>query len=219
LQGFTPGVYTLDIIVDMSSSTIIGTYETILVVLEPNQQPLPPTTVINQIIIPPTKSPQCPTNSTLVNGTCVRPSPPPGPGPGTNDTEPIICTMGISYGQGPCDEYYIPPSEDGQCPEGNRFVDERTGCVPENEFGPPPTVPCVPGGDCPPCPEGEEGSHCMDQDEQQDTDDGLPEYVPPTNEEEEEQREENPGGDEFFNGESESEQEEQEDSEPQFGEQ
>jgi hypothetical protein len=42
--------------------------------------------------------------------------------------------MEISYGQGPCDEHYIPPDENGQCPEGHQFVDEETGCVPD-EFG------------------------------------------------------------------------------------
>jgi hypothetical protein len=55
-----------------------------------------------------------------------------------NDQPPTICTMEISYGQDPCDEYYIPPDENGQYPEGHLFIDERTGCVPENEFGPPP---------------------------------------------------------------------------------
>ena len=35
--------------------------------------------------------------------------------------------MDISYGQGPCDEHYIPPDENGQCPEGHQFVDEETG--------------------------------------------------------------------------------------------
>jgi hypothetical protein len=44
LQGLLPGVYTLDVNVAMSSSGILGTYETILVVLAPDQQPLPPTT-------------------------------------------------------------------------------------------------------------------------------------------------------------------------------
>ena len=50
LQGLLPGVYTLNVNVAMSSSGILGTYETILVILEPDQQPLPPTTIINQII-------------------------------------------------------------------------------------------------------------------------------------------------------------------------
>jgi hypothetical protein len=68
-----------------------------------------------------------------------------------NQSEPIICTMEISYGQGPCDELYIPPGEDGQCPEGHRSIDERTGCVPENEFGPPPSPSLSPP--TPPCDE------------------------------------------------------------------
>ena len=46
---------------------------------------------------------------------------------GDNQTDQIICPDVISYGQGPCDEYYIPPGEDGQCPEGHRFIDEGTG--------------------------------------------------------------------------------------------
>ena len=83
LQGLIPGMYTLDVTTDMSSSGILGTYETYLVVLEPGQQPLPPTTVISQITIEYTEV--CPGNSTLVNGTCVNPPPP---------TPPIICPTG-----------------------------------------------------------------------------------------------------------------------------
>ena len=80
IQGLLPGVYTLDVNVAMSSSGIFGMYETILVILEPDQQPLPPTTVINQIIIRPPPPPGgCPKNYTSVNGTCVGPSPPPPP--------------------------------------------------------------------------------------------------------------------------------------------
>lgn len=52
--------------------------------------------------------------------------------------------MEISYGQGPCDEFYIPRNENGQCPEGHRFIDEQTGCVPENQFGLPPPPPLSP---------------------------------------------------------------------------
>jgi hypothetical protein len=49
LQGLTPGVYLLDVIVDISSSGIMGAYETVLVILQPDQQPLPPAQYINQI--------------------------------------------------------------------------------------------------------------------------------------------------------------------------
>jgi hypothetical protein len=51
LQSLVPGVYLLDVIVDMSSSGILGVYETVLVILQPNQPPLPPTTVINEVSI------------------------------------------------------------------------------------------------------------------------------------------------------------------------
>ena len=84
LQGLIPGKHTLDVTADMSSSGILGTYETYLVVLEPGQQPLPPTKVIGQITIDNTEV--CPGNSTLVNRTCVNAPPP---------TPPIICPIGI----------------------------------------------------------------------------------------------------------------------------
>jgi hypothetical protein len=47
LQNLVPGVYLLDVIVDMSSSGISGVYETVLVILQPDQTSLPPSTVIN----------------------------------------------------------------------------------------------------------------------------------------------------------------------------
>ena len=150
LQGLLPGVYTLGVNVAMSTSGILGTYETILVILEPNQQPLPPTTIINQITI---RQPDrgCPGNMTLINGTCQSPPPrnPPQPGPGRNDTEPIICPTYIYYGKDPCAFDYIPPNENSECPEGYEFVDEDTGCIPEG-FLNPPTAPIA-------CPEGQTG--------------------------------------------------------------
>jgi hypothetical protein len=82
LQGLLPGVYTLNVNVALSTSGILGTYETILVILEPDQQPLPPTTIINRIIIPPPNG--CPGNMTRINGTCQ--SPRPGPVPCPNST-------------------------------------------------------------------------------------------------------------------------------------
>jgi hypothetical protein len=73
-------------------------------------------------------------------------------------TERIICTMEISYGQGPCDEFYIPRNENGQCPEGHRFIDEQTGCVPD-QIGLPPAPPpaCDPEVEICVCPEGQTG--------------------------------------------------------------
>jgi uncharacterized membrane protein YgcG len=119
----------------------LGVYETVLVILQTDQAPLPPSTVINQVgilietefIFEDGSRPD--DNQTDLNGdnqTDLN---------GDNQTDQILCPDVISYGQGPCDEYYIPPGEDGQCPEGHRFIDERTGCVPENEFGPPPSPP------------------------------------------------------------------------------
>ena len=164
LQNLVPGVYLLDVIVDMSSSGILGIYETVLVILQPDQTPLPPTTVINQVRIlietefifedgsrpDDNQTDLNGDNQTDLNGdnqtdlngdnqTDLN---------GDNQTDQILCPDVISYGQGPCDEYYIPPGEDGQCPEGHRFIDERTGCVPESEFGPPPSPPSPPT----PCP-------------------------------------------------------------------
>jgi hypothetical protein len=98
LQNLVPGVYMLDVIVDMSSSGILGTYETVLVILQPDQTPLPPTTVINQVrILIETEfifedGPQPDDNQTDLiddNQTDLIDD---------NQTDPIICTMEISYG-------------------------------------------------------------------------------------------------------------------------
>ena len=51
LQNLVPGVYLLDVIVDMSSSGILGVYETVLVILKPDRTPLAPASVINQLSI------------------------------------------------------------------------------------------------------------------------------------------------------------------------
>jgi hypothetical protein len=168
-QGLMPGVYTLDVIVDMSSSGILGTYETILVVLAPNQKPVPPTTVINRVSIESREG--CPTNSTLVNGTCQLPPQDGGPGTG-NDTEPIICPMYIYYGKDPCAFDYIPPDENGECPEDHEFVNEDTGCVPESFLNPPaaivtsptpePSPPTSPTPEPPPVDQ-EEGENGVEQ--------------------------------------------------------
>ncbi|HKI08087.1 MAG TPA: hypothetical protein VKA09_06800 [Nitrososphaeraceae archaeon] len=49
LQGLTPGVYKLNIIVDMSSSGLMGAYETVLVILTPDQQPVSPAQYVTMI--------------------------------------------------------------------------------------------------------------------------------------------------------------------------
>jgi hypothetical protein len=83
LQGLLPGVYTLDVNVAMSSSGFLGTYETILAILEPNQQPLSPATIISQITIEETEV--CAPNLVLVNGNCIEPPPSPTPKPTPTD--------------------------------------------------------------------------------------------------------------------------------------
>jgi uncharacterized membrane protein YgcG len=130
LQGLLPGVYTLNVNVAMSSSGILGTYETILVILEPDQQPLPPTTIINQITIP------CPGNSTLVDGKCTKPTPNPCP-PGTTGVPPNC-------------EPICPAGEDCPCPEGTTGTPPN--CIPieecpEGTTGTPPN--CIPIEECP----------------------------------------------------------------------
>jgi hypothetical protein len=55
----------------------------------------------------------------------------------------------ISYGQGPCDEFYIPPNKSGECHEGHRFVNDMTGCVPESYVLPPPLTLQPPVEDLP----------------------------------------------------------------------
>jgi hypothetical protein len=151
LQGLLPGVYTLNVNVAMSSSGILGTYETILVILEPDQQPLPPTTIINQITIRPPPPPGgCPGNLTLIEGQCRAPPPPPPPPPcdpndpapgeecicpeGTTGTppncQPILCDV-----EDPPPECEEPPTE---CPDGT-IVSPGEECPepPENGEEPP----------------------------------------------------------------------------------
>jgi hypothetical protein len=173
LQGLIPGIYTLDVIVDVSSSGILVTFETFLVVLAPNQQPLPPTTVINQITIQPPPSNGCPGNLTLIDGECRQPSPPPPPPPppcdpneqvsgqkcicpeGTTgtppDCEPINCDV-----EDPPPECEEPPTE---CPDGS-------------------IVP--PGEDCPEPPEdGDDGEDGSNGNEDDNEDSGGVAPVPP----------------------------------------
>jgi hypothetical protein len=133
LQGLIPGIYTLDVIVDVSSSGILVTFETFLVVLAPNQQPLPPTTVINQITIQPPPSNGCPGNLTLIDGECRQPSPPPpSPPPPCDPNEQVsgqkcICPEGTTGTPPDCEpincdvedpppECEEPPTE---CPDGS----------------------------------------------------------------------------------------------------
>jgi hypothetical protein len=165
LQGLIPGIYTLDVIVDVSSSGILVTFETFLVVLAPNQQPLPPTTVINQITIQPPPSNGCPGNLTLIDGECRQPSPPP-PSPPP-----------------PCDPNEQVSGQKCICPEGSTGT--PPDCEPINcdvEDPPPeceePPTECPDGSIVPPgedCPEPPDDGDDGDDDE----DDGGLSTVPP----------------------------------------
>jgi hypothetical protein len=128
LQSLVPGVYLLDVIVDMSSSGILGVYETVLVILQPDQTPLPPTSVINQlsIFIDTDENDTSPTPRP--NITTPEPGPaPPSPcyfDPTLEECQPIDgkCPPGFSFNE---NEQCIPI---GKCPEGyGRLDDDETG--------------------------------------------------------------------------------------------
>lgn len=168
LQGIPTGVYTLDVIGQQGN--IHGAYETILVILAPNQ-PITEQTrkVIQQRIEyeivrvgPILIDPGC---DSYTNMTCDDDGGNITRDPDENMTEdPIICTLNISYGQGPCDEYYIPPNESGECPERHRFVDKMTGCVPTYDALPTPPTPRPPVKDLPCDEPGHElvNGECLD---------------------------------------------------------
>jgi hypothetical protein len=129
LQSLVPGVYLLDVIVDMSSSGILGVYETVLVILQPDQTPLPPTSVINQLSI------YIETEFSFENDTdqnATEPEPEPGPAPPSpcyfdptlEECQPIDgkCPPGFSFNE---NEQCIPI---GKCPDGyGRLDDDETG--------------------------------------------------------------------------------------------
>jgi hypothetical protein len=134
LQNLVPGVYLLDVIVDMSSSGILGIYETVLVILQPDQTPLPPSTVINQLSIFIENGFGSDDNDTRPpppdqNITTPEPEPIPGPGPPPNETDPIICPLnaeGIEVCP-PTDEPSPVPEPPPECPEaGPEICGEET---------------------------------------------------------------------------------------------
>jgi hypothetical protein len=149
LQGLLPGAYTLDVVVAMSSSGILGTYETILVILQPDQQPLPPTTIINQVtnqitIRPMPPSNGCAGNLTLIDGKCT----------------PDPCPTGTT-GIPPDCEPICPEGEDCPCPEGTTGIPPDCKPLDCNVENPPPEceeppIECPDGSIVPPgeeCPE------------------------------------------------------------------
>jgi hypothetical protein len=191
LQGLIPGKYTLDVIVDVSSSGILGTFETFLVVLAPNQQPLPPTTVINQITIQPRPSNGCPGNLTLIDGECRKPSrPSPSPLPPCDPNEQVsgqecICPEGTTGTPPDCEpincDVEDPPPEcvPTECPDG-RIMPPGEPC-PEDAL--PCDVPDPPEGCSVPteCPDGSiipPGEQCPDENP---PDENPPDEDPPEN--------------------------------------
>jgi len=105
-------------------------------------------TVINRITV---ERSECPTNSTLVNGTCIKPTPSPVPPPnatipitpppsatnpilppGPNETQPIECPPNAEGNEvcppSPIEPGLIPPDGDG-CPEG-QVRNEEGNCAP-----------------------------------------------------------------------------------------
>jgi hypothetical protein len=146
LQNLVPGVYLLDVIVDMSSSGILGVYETVSVILLPDQTPLLPSTVINQITIRPPPSGGCPGNLTLIDGECMQPSPPPSispepcPTPSITPcpTPPVTVTPPVTPpedGEEPPPDEVPPDSDDGTNGNGNDNGDGEDGSNGDGEDG------------------------------------------------------------------------------------
>ena len=167
LTSLSVGVYTLNVIVNNGNEKIA--YETLLIILAPNQAPVEKTEITKII-----QKVNVDVRIDFDDKQKCR--------PGyyydkkTNECVKVnICPSGFNHTDRGCTELPNPNPE----PPAN-----DTDPIP----GPPVDPPtCTPGnGECPPCPEDTEASWCMDEDERQDTDDGLPEYVPPTDEEEEE---------------------------------
>lgn len=147
ISGLNVGVYTLNVIVDNGNGK--NAYETLLIILAPDQQPIQKTEITK-----------------IVQKTKVYVE--------IDFREEEECRPGYSYNEktGNCEKINV-------CTTG--ILHEDKGCSPLPR--PPVLEPCTPdGGECPPCPEGEEGSHCMDEDERQDGEDELLEYFPPTDE-------------------------------------
>jgi hypothetical protein len=128
LQGLTPGVYILDVIVDMSSSGIMGAYETALVILQPDQQPLPPAQYVNQITT------TVKTDVRIIFRNDTRPPIPVPPGlkppspcyfdPTLPECQPVDgkCPPGFGFND---NDQCIPI---GKCPDGyGRLDDDETG--------------------------------------------------------------------------------------------
>src|SRR5215203_5055512 len=153
LSSLSVGVYVLNVITDLPHSADKGAYETILVILAPNQSPISITEITK--VIQKTdvnvkieidndndndKGDGNKTKPPSTNNTKPKPTPTP---PKANSTEPIICKLDSGFVDGKC-KPIIPPRcydekpQDGQvcrdegdfddCEEG--FVDKGFGCRP-----------------------------------------------------------------------------------------
>jgi uncharacterized membrane protein YgcG len=177
LAGYPVGVYVLDVIVQLSNSNRQGAYETILVIIPPNQQPQ----LINFPLILQTiktvidtdiriidngddddddnKPPPCPLGQRWdpVQKKCLPIPPPPPPPPCDPEVDPECPEPPPP----PCD-----PEVDPECPEP-----PPPPCDPEVDPEcpepppPPPPGPCPEGEDCPtppppPPPTPCEGENC-----------------------------------------------------------
>ena len=129
LQNLVPGVYLLDVSADMSSSGILGVYETVLMILQPDQQPLPPTTVINEVSIIIEDGPPLPPPDETY------PSPEPLPPCPPEAQENGVCP--------PTDDITPVPEPPTPCPPD---APESEVCPPTDEITP---VPGPPPPDCP----------------------------------------------------------------------
>jgi hypothetical protein len=191
LSGLNVGVYVLNVIADSPTSASKNAYETLLIILAPDQKPIQKTEITK--IIQKTnvdvkiifkedkrndnKQDKCKSGYVFNNKTkeCIK----------TN-----ICLTGYTHTDKGCQPLPKPDNNTSPLPPVNDTEIPEENITPENceELSPED------------CPEVE-----------QDTDDGLPEYVPPTEEEETEQEGEQP--EQFFDEADEDDKEENKEQE------
>jgi hypothetical protein len=133
LQGFATGVYLLDVIVDIPTSSSLAAYETVLVILEPEQQPLQQTEITKivntvkvdvKIIFKDEKKKEKPKDD-LRRICTLNPEDPRCPEPKDGDCPP-------GWGTNEAGQCF--PL--GKCPDGyHRANDDETGrCVPDKDL-------------------------------------------------------------------------------------
>jgi hypothetical protein len=169
LQGLLPGIYTLNVNVAMSSSGILGTYETILVILQPDQQPLPPTTVIQFDNGDDDDNSGGNGNQTDGNGNQTNGN---GNGNGNgNDTRPPKCLegqTGIPPNCQPIDDP-IPKPLPIECPDGSEPIADVCPDDPPAIVDPDEPIPDPGEPDVPPVDPGDDSGGAGGEDIAQDT--------------------------------------------------